>query len=162
MTDRLDRYGEWKGCSGENISLGVSTASSIVLQLLVDDGVSNRGHRLNILNKDFHVIGIGMQKHTKMDMVCVMDFAGGYGPKSNKLQYATKACATGEMTIEVQAILNSIPFPEMKMEITRVLKNEKTTTVELEYTTTSITVVYNRPDGTVTQKGTWGVQAVNA
>jgi len=48
--DRIERYCQWFGRMGENICLGASMARDIVIQLVVDDGVPDRGHRKNICN----------------------------------------------------------------------------------------------------------------
>ena len=53
--DRLDRYGRWTGSAGDNISYGNGAARDMVIQLIVDDGVPDRGHRLNIFSPNFAV-----------------------------------------------------------------------------------------------------------
>jgi len=35
----MERYGEWLGGAGENISYGSKTGDAIIMQLYVDDGV---------------------------------------------------------------------------------------------------------------------------
>lgn len=81
MVDRIEKYGEWEVRIAENISYGHHNARQIVIALLVDDGVPSRGHRKNILNNDFKVVGIATGQHPKYGTMCVMDFAGGF--KSN-------------------------------------------------------------------------------
>jgi hypothetical protein len=78
MSDRLARYGKWDGGSGENLSFGQDTAQDIVVQLLIDDGVSNRGHRKNILNKSFAFVGASVGTHKRYGSMCTMDFANHY------------------------------------------------------------------------------------
>jgi uncharacterized protein YkwD len=75
---RISRYGRWDRSAGENISYGPSRAAEIVIQLAVDDGVRDRGHRRNLLQTGFGVIGVAVDSHPEFGTVCVMDFAGAY------------------------------------------------------------------------------------
>jgi uncharacterized protein YkwD len=78
---RMNRYGTWQSIAGENISYGESSAREIVIQLLIDDGVANRGHRTNIMEEKFLVVGIAVGTHKFYDWMCTMDLAGGYVEK---------------------------------------------------------------------------------
>lgn len=79
---RMKRYGSFNGTSGENISYGSKTAREIVVTLLIDDGVKSRGHRKNIMNKDFKMTGVGFaNQHKLFGCECVLDFANGYVEK---------------------------------------------------------------------------------
>lgn len=75
---RMKKYGLYT-TAGENISYGSKTAREIVVSLLIDDGVKSRGHRKNIMNKDFKTTGIGFaNKHKLYGCECVLDYAGEY------------------------------------------------------------------------------------
>jgi uncharacterized protein YkwD len=78
MAQRINRYGKWGGGAGENISYGSNTGRDIVVQLLIDDGVSNRGHRNNILNTNFKYAGCAVGSHSGFTYLCVIDYANEY------------------------------------------------------------------------------------
>lgn len=80
-TERMERYGAWKRINGENISYGSAEPREIVIQLLIDDGVSSRGHRENILNPAFRTAGAAIGPHKEFRFMCAMDFAGGFADK---------------------------------------------------------------------------------
>jgi uncharacterized protein YkwD len=83
LTQRVNRYGDWDGLIGENISYGNIDARDVVIQLLIDDGVSSRGHRQNILNGQFAKIGTAVGRHPEYRFMCVMDFAAIYSDRNN-------------------------------------------------------------------------------
>ena len=62
---RILRYVTNSGIVGENIAYNnVDTGDQMISQLLIDDGVSGRGHRLNIMNTDYTHVGISCGCHT--------------------------------------------------------------------------------------------------
>ena len=75
---RMNRYGKWEKMAGENISYGHDRIQEILLQMLVDDGVSSRGHRRNLVQPDFRFIGLAMGPHPTYNHLCVIKFACEY------------------------------------------------------------------------------------
>lgn len=59
---------------GENCSYGYAQAIDIVLSLLIDEGVSDKGHRNNMLNQEFNSVGVAIRPHKNYRVNCVIDF----------------------------------------------------------------------------------------
>jgi uncharacterized protein YkwD len=76
--DRVSRYGDWKTKISENMTFGPSTPHDVVAALVVDDGISDRGHRKNILDPDVKVVGISCGPHKALRVMCDMVEAGGF------------------------------------------------------------------------------------
>ncbi len=77
--DRVERYGRWLVAMGENIAFcPLPSARRIVMQLIIDDGVADRGHRDAIFNPDFRLVGIATGGHKVYGSMCVQEFAGGF------------------------------------------------------------------------------------
>jgi len=75
---RMKRYGYEFGYAGENISYGYNNAESIILQLLIDDGVPSRGHRKNIMNSNYKLSGVSCGSHLKYNYMCLINYADNY------------------------------------------------------------------------------------
>lgn len=78
---RIERYGQWKVRIAENIAYGGITAQQIVIYLLIDDGVRDRGHRKTFLHPDYNKIGVATGNHPEYGTMSVMDFAGAFVEK---------------------------------------------------------------------------------
>ena len=75
---RAERRGRWFGAMAENIAYGDNPARQVVIQLLVDDGVPDRGHRDNILDPRWGTEGVACGPHREYRQICVMDYAMRY------------------------------------------------------------------------------------
>ena len=80
---------------GENCDYGNKRGVDAFMSLLIDENVSNLGHRKNILNQDFFYIGVGFAPHTKYGINMVMEFSSRYSddlsqPKKNKRRFFSK------------------------------------------------------------------------
>jgi uncharacterized protein YkwD len=75
---RIARHGEWSGHSGENLDFGSRDPERVIMHLLVDDGVPDRGHRRNLLHPAFTHVGIACADHARFTAVCVMELAENY------------------------------------------------------------------------------------
>ena len=78
---RMKRYGTFVGKytgGGENIEYESKTGRDIVVKLLIDDGVTGRGHRKIIMDGDYTQVGVGFGTHKKWSTVTTIDFADGY------------------------------------------------------------------------------------
>jgi uncharacterized protein YkwD len=80
--DRVNRYGTWAKSIGENIEYGSKDARTIVINLIVDDGVPGQGHRTNLMNPDFTVVGVACGAHPINRHMCIFTFAGTYKEKA--------------------------------------------------------------------------------
>ena len=73
---RTKSHFEKEGQIAENISFGCNSAKEVVVQMLIDDGVENRGHRLNLLNSGFREIGVCCVDHEVYGVCCSVVFFG--------------------------------------------------------------------------------------
>jgi len=78
--DRLERYGKWTTKCGECLWFGRegTAAETIVEDLVVDDGVPDRGHRLCIFDPAYAVASAKIGPHKTFGTVVVIEFAGSF------------------------------------------------------------------------------------
>ena len=81
-SDRIERHGQWDSVIGENVAYGQRTAREMVAAFIVDDGVPGRGHRKNLFNAAFHVMGVDCGPHSTYGTTCAITFAGGFREKT--------------------------------------------------------------------------------
>ena len=88
-SERMSRYGMWHGACGEVVWYGrlpivdeeanritmKSIAQDIIDDLIIDDGVPSRGHRLALFDPRFKVGGVGVSTHRVFGHVVVINMA---------------------------------------------------------------------------------------
>ncbi|MDR3669687.1 MAG: CAP domain-containing protein [Holophaga sp.] len=79
--ERIRRYGEPGSLIGEVINYGRETPRMTVIQLVIDDGVPDRGHRKNLFNPDFRTAGAAIGQHKGYGTMTVVDLADSFTPK---------------------------------------------------------------------------------
>ncbi len=75
---RIERHGTWQGRIGESIGYGPDKARAMVMQLIVDDAVPDRGHRKSIFTPAYHTAGVACGPHRRYGTMCTIDFAAGF------------------------------------------------------------------------------------
>lgn len=81
MRQRIDYFAQqngaqgWTGYIGENISYGSVSALDVMLALMIDDGVPNRGHRVNIFKTEFRTVGVFTGYHNGYRTMTTLDYA---------------------------------------------------------------------------------------
>jgi uncharacterized protein YkwD len=76
LSDRIHRQQVWSMSSAEAISYGYENPRDVVRQLIVDDGVSSRGHRKVLFDTLLRFAGVGCGPHRVYGAMCVIDFSG--------------------------------------------------------------------------------------
>lgn len=78
VTHRASRYGTWHQLIGENLVFGRGSARDWVVCLIIDEGVRDRYHRINIFKSEFRHVGIAAGSHATSGQMMVTDFAAQY------------------------------------------------------------------------------------
>jgi uncharacterized protein YkwD len=70
---RLKKYSNKE--IGENCDYGSNDPLDILMNLLIDEDIVGVGHRRNLLNPRYKLIGLGIEPHRTYEWNCVMDFS---------------------------------------------------------------------------------------
>lgn len=80
LAKRMRRGGVFAMAMEEDIAYGGSTPAEVVRQLIVDDGVADRGHRQSIFDPHMNRAAVACGPHARWASMCVVDLAGGVMP----------------------------------------------------------------------------------
>ena len=79
---RVNRYASWQISIAENIDYQpMVRGRDVIVSLLVDDGVADRGHRRNIYQSSARLVGIACGPHPRYEAMCVIVQTGGITAK---------------------------------------------------------------------------------
>jgi uncharacterized protein YkwD len=79
---RVNRYGRWFGVISESIQYGrAGSAHDVIADLLIDDGVPDRGHRENAFDPNVRVGGVSCGPHATYGQMCVIVHAADYAER---------------------------------------------------------------------------------
>lgn len=155
MGQRIEKHCSWGITIGENIGYGYDTAEDIVLQLIVDDGVPGRGHRINIMKPEFEFIGVGFGPHTAMRTICTMDFAGSVSSNLNsgsqKVGYGARPqeiIHSGDSHFGSISSSPRTPVVSNQVHVVKVMTQTETQTVGRK-TIEKVTKTTHKSDGSV-------------
>lgn len=70
---RITEAGRYR-CGAENVFVGTPQALDALILLLIDKGVKDKGHRRNLLDPNFNLMGVSYIQTTKGKAVLVQDF----------------------------------------------------------------------------------------
>lgn len=76
VSQRFEEYADHIDITAENLQYGFDKPLDIVMDLLIDTDVPNLGHRKNILDPNFSIIGISIEKHKSYEFITVISFGG--------------------------------------------------------------------------------------
>jgi len=130
-SDRINRYGVFLETCGENISYGYSRGKDIVRQLLVDDGVTSRGHRTNIMSEEFHLCGVAIKPHSIYESMCTIVYTGGFRPGISSFDRSRpfKASSSSSST-DMEELLAILPFDHIIQSVKEAWSNQVLVTVD--------------------------------
>ncbi|CAD7950540.1 unnamed protein product [Amoebophrya sp. A120] len=82
VQDRITRYSNWRYKVGECLWYGTLPESgyAMIEDLIVDDGVPSRGHRLGIFDPAYFFAGIAITLHKTFGYCCALNFANAAFP----------------------------------------------------------------------------------
>jgi uncharacterized protein YkwD len=81
MGARLNKHGKWLGSIGENLAWNISNAHDTILALMIDDGIKNRGHRINIMRENYTKVGLAKDDHPRFSNSWVINYANDFEEK---------------------------------------------------------------------------------
>jgi uncharacterized protein YkwD len=76
VDQRFKKYADHLDVTAENLQYGYKVPIDIVMDLLIDFDIPNLGHRKNILDESFSLVGISIDEHKSYEFITVLSFGG--------------------------------------------------------------------------------------
>ena len=89
----INKYGSYSGSFGQSTDFGSLYPEMIVMNLIVDDGDTQRRNRNMMFDDNYNKIGVGIQKHDKFKSVTVIMYATEFqsnASNTNQFKYSTQ------------------------------------------------------------------------
>lgn len=102
VKERISQHGKIIHCYGENLSFHCDEPHEVLEQLIIDDGVLERGHRENIFNKEFKYFGCYSGPHKDFDCMSCLQFVGGLVKKGDPDPIEQQMDAYLKETVEIE------------------------------------------------------------
>ena len=148
--DRMNRYCRLDGVSGECVDYGNTDAADVLLALLIDDGVPSRGHRKNMCNPEYTLVGAAVGKHETYGSNCVVDLASKITDLSLLVRedVVVMIPAGGTIADQFEQVLNSIPDPTpFRDTIDQQLTAGNSISLDYNYTGKTAKLTFTSPGG---------------
>ena len=75
-SDRVENYCEWEESLNELLNYAGGNAEDILTDLIIDDGIEDRSHRMSLFGDKYRYIGISCGPHKDYDNMSVLILAG--------------------------------------------------------------------------------------
>ncbi|MEL7350521.1 MAG: CAP domain-containing protein [Cyanobacteria bacterium P01_A01_bin.116] len=124
-SQRLSQFGVESHASGENIAYGPQTAQTVLMNLLIDDGVADRGHRTNLFSPEWTMAGVGCGPHATIRTVCVIDYVKAPQTTASNSQLSIVNNGTVELLSLKVASLDILGGPLAPGESRKILLNNE-------------------------------------
>lgn len=162
LKDRVERYARRDGLTGENIDCGNIDGISIIMALLIDDGVPDRGHRANCMNPEYTMIGAALAGHPTYETCCVIDLAKAltdWNLLERRDLTLSPTPGEGDMmkqSEDLRNVLFTIPNEEVVEQVkTWIADPSNEVTIEFQGSAGTAKITRKAPDMTETNTVTW-------
>ncbi|KAJ3091334.1 hypothetical protein HK102_000926 [Quaeritorhiza haematococci] len=155
--DRMARHGDWVAKAAENIMYGSHSGTAVIVDLINDVGVPDKGHRTNIFDSGLLVVGVSCGDHPVYRVMCNLDYAQDFVeytaqlPSPSTIVIATTAVIpTTSQAFTTETTTTTAAIPTTTTTTTTTISTITTTTFTMKTTTATKTRSNDRKKTTST------------